>query len=239
MAFGDSITEGKVETNIPIKDTQPENSYPTVLLNLLKARYTTQQFTMVNEGMGGHGAEADSDSGLFVQALNRDQPEVVLLMQGVIDLFDQGEDGIESLTHALRDDVRAARAQNAVVFVSTITSEKDPLPGYLPKHFVEDSLLKDANASIRQMAAEESAILVDGYAVTAADPAHLIGGDGLHLTVEGYQKLASAFFDAIKAKLELPPDVLTAGRPVRAPSGLHIEIGPQRPRQPIGIHDRK
>jgi lysophospholipase L1-like esterase len=239
MAFGDSITEGKVETNITIQDTQPENSYPTVLLNLLKTRYTTQQFTMANEGMGGHSAEADNETGLFQAALDRNRPEVLLLMQGVVDLTDEGVDGIDNLTHALRDDIRAAREQQASVFISTITAEKDPLPGYASKHFVPDSVLREANDSIRQMAAEEGATLVDGYAVTAADPAHLIGGDGLHLTVEGYQKLAAAFFDAIKAKLEVPPDVLPAGLPVRTTSGLHVEISPQRPRQPVRIHDRE
>jgi hypothetical protein len=63
------------------------------------------------------------------------------------------------------------------------------------------------------MAAEEGAVLVDGYAAIDADRANLIGSNGLHLTIAGYEKLAAAFFEAIKAKFELPPTAsLTGGR---------------------------
>jgi lysophospholipase L1-like esterase len=43
---------------------------------------------------------------------------------------------------------------------------------------------------------------VDGYAAIAVDPNRYIGGDGLHLTVEGYQALAEAFFMKIQEGLE-------------------------------------
>jgi hypothetical protein len=54
------------------------------------------------------------------------------------------------------------------------------------------------------MAAREGAIVVDGYAAIDVDVATLVGADGLHLTVAGYQALANAFFTVIQQNLELP-----------------------------------
>jgi lysophospholipase L1-like esterase len=223
MAFGDSLTEGKIQTNTALMAAEPDQSYPGVFLTRLRARYTAQQFAVANEGLGGHSAADDNESGRFEEALDRHQPEVVLLLQGIVDLFNSPDDiGIRNFTEALRGDVREARSRSMQVFVSTLTAEKDALEGYPDRHYADDTLLANANAAIRAMAAAEGAVLV--------------GGDGLHLTVAGYESLAGAFFEAIKTRFELPPNPSTAlGLPARS----HVEIGPQRPRQPIRIDHRQ
>lgn len=230
MAFGDSLTEGEVQTNSVLLSYEPEHSYPTYLLAKLQARYTAQQFTMANEGLGGSSAAGDNDNGRFRHALDTDQPEVVLLLHGIADLyFNPDQDGIENLAHGLRDDVRAARAKNASVFVSTLLAQKDALPGYPNRHWHSDELLAQANAAIRGMAADEGATVVDGYAAVDADRARYIGGDGLHLTVEGYQALADAFLAAIKAKYEVASSSAPAFRR-GLPSRTNVEIRSKRAR---------
>jgi lysophospholipase L1-like esterase len=217
MAFGDSLTEGEVQPNTTIQAIEVEHAYPTVVLEALKSRYTTQTFTMANDGHGGCPANTDATPvdycppGQFESELQAAQPEVVLLLQGIVDLsFHRDDVGIENLAHAIRDYIRAAKAQNAHVFLSNLTAEKQPLPGFPPKDYADDALLAEANTAIANVAAAEGATLVDGYAATAADREHNVGGDGLHLTVQGYQALGQAFFEAIKLKYELPPDTTAA-----------------------------
>jgi len=211
MAFGDSLTEGEWWPGLLYYDPAFTNAYPTFLLASLQGRYTTQQFVMANEGLGGYRAAADDVSGRFVNALTTHHPQVVLLLQGVTDLYDSpNAAGIESVVRALRDDIRNATSRSASVFISTLPAERDPNPGgiddpgYKERHWLNDALLQQANTAIKNMVANEyGVVLIDGYAITAADPNRLVGADGLHLTIEGYHAMAAAFFDAIKAKYEL------------------------------------
>jgi lysophospholipase L1-like esterase len=218
LAFGDSLTEGEWWPGLQYYDPAFTNSYPTFLLAKLQARYTTEQFVMANEGLGGYRAEADDVTGRFVNAVTARKPQVVLLLEGVADLYDNpNSTGIDAVVRALRNDIRNARSRNAWVFISTLTAERDPNPGgindpgYKERHWLNDALLQQANTAIRNMvAAEAGATLVDGYAITAADPNRLVGADGLHLSIEGYQALAAGFFDAIKVKYELPATASTS-----------------------------
>jgi lysophospholipase L1-like esterase len=211
LAFGDSLTEGEWWPGLQYYDPAFTNAWPTFLLASLQARYTSQTFVMANEALGGYRAADDVVSGRFVNAVNTRKPQVVLLLQGVNDLFDNPtSSGVDALVNALREDIRNAKARNAAVFISTLTAERDPNPGgiddpgFKPRHWLIDSLLIQANAAIKTMAAAEGATIVDGYAITAANPNRLVGADGLHLTIEGYQALSAAFFSAITTKYELP-----------------------------------
>jgi lysophospholipase L1-like esterase len=209
LAFGDSLTEGEWWPGLQYYDPALTNAWPTFLLTSLQARYTNQTFVMANDALGGYRAADDVASGRFVNSLNTRKPQVVLLLQGVNDLFDNPTPGgIDTLVKALRDDIGNAKSRGAAVFISTLTAERDPNPGgiddpgFKPRHWIIDTLLVQANAAIKTMAAAEGATVVDGYTITAADPNHMIGADGLHLTIDGYKALAAAFFTAIKARYE-------------------------------------
>jgi lysophospholipase L1-like esterase len=214
MAFGDSLTEGEWWPGLQYYDPALTNAYPTFVLASLKERYTSQDFVMANEGLGGYRAADDATSGRFTNAVILHKPQVVLLLQGANDLYDNpNASGVDTLVKALRDDIRCAKSRNADVFISTLTAERDPNPGgiddpgYKQRHWLDDALLVQANAAIKTMALAEGATLIDGYAITAADPNHLVGADGLHLTIDGYKALAAAFFTAIKNRYELPPTI--------------------------------
>jgi len=225
LAFGDSLTEGEWWPGLQYYDPALTNAWPTFLLASLQDRYARQTFVMTNDALGGYRAADDVASGRFVNSLNSRQPQVVVLLQGVNDLFDNPTPGgVDTLIKALREDIRNAKSRNAAVFISTLTAERDPNPGgiddpgFKPRHWIIDSLLVQANTAIKTMAAAEGATVIDGYAITAADPNHMIGADGLHLTIEGYKALAAAFFTAIKAKYELPATQTAAisnARPIR------------------------
>ena len=57
------------------------------------------------------------------------------------------------------------------------------------------------NGAIAGMVQAEGAILVDTYGRFAGHEADYVDQDGLHLRPAGYQALAAAFFDAIKANV--------------------------------------
>jgi hypothetical protein len=45
-----------------------------------------------------------------------------------------------------------------------------------------------------------------------------IGSDGLHPTQAGYEAIARTFFDAVRARLEVPPGTTLTGITARPPS---------------------
>jgi lysophospholipase L1-like esterase len=57
------------------------------------------------------------------------------------------------------------------------------------------------NDRVRAMAAAKGAVFVDVYAAWGNRPG-LMGADGIHPTEAGYEVIARAFFDAMRATLE-------------------------------------
>ena len=217
VAFGDSITEGfaQVCNNTLmltwadyLRDIQgvrppPDSpiSYPNRLRAQLAARYANQTFTVINEGNGGE-VTADGAADL-PRVLTQDSPQVLLLQEGTNDINSIGfganaDMQMSGVVSNLRTMIRTARARGATVFVGTLTPQRaGACRGYAPAY------VGPANDRIRSMVAGEDATLADIYAayggVASTD---LIGPDGLHPTDAGYSKIAGAFFDAIRQRLE-------------------------------------
>jgi lysophospholipase L1-like esterase len=198
MAFGDSLTEGKIS----LQGTSPTTpfNYEDILRLKLTARYETQTITMVKEPESGE--PTGEGKFRFERAFNQANPEVVLLLEGTNDLIGaQDPPTIDSAVDALRHMIVYARGRGARTFIAT-----------LPPMNQQVFLLRDAapavpvlNARIRTMAQQESAVLVD---LEKAIPLSLIGADGKHPTPAGYQKMADTFFDAIKSTLEVSSSTL-------------------------------
>ena len=85
MAFGDSLTEGAtVLSNDPYAIVHPpETAYPTVLRQLLSARYTDQTITVFNRGLPGEHASRALTR--FIGTFVADAPDVVVLQEGYND----------------------------------------------------------------------------------------------------------------------------------------------------------
>lgn len=195
MAFGDSLTEGKVKLGIQSIFETPE-SYTVALRGLFASTYPAQSITLSSEGAGG---ELATLGGLdrFPIVLGTDQPQVVLLQEGTNDLNDVAADApsVRNLISALSTMVGLARKQGATVILSTIPPLSPSQPG--------SSKVDLANSMIRAMATND-VIVVDLFAALGGDPAGaLIGPDGIHLTAQGYQVMANLFFSAIRQKFEV------------------------------------
>jgi lysophospholipase L1-like esterase len=203
MAFGDSLTEGKLRPFGAefLIDGGP-HSYPSTLLRLLTERYAGQTVTVVNEGFGGERAVQSFER--FLGAIATHRPEVLLLMHGVNDLIgDGGEDAkILRTADTIDELIEIALDRGLTVFVATL-----PPFGLGGKASCQECVAP-LNDRIRSSAAARGAVLVDVHAAWGGKP-DLMGPDGIHPTEAGYEAIAKAFFAAIQRTLEAPPGVLT------------------------------
>jgi len=192
MAFGNSITEGKIASGAILT-----NNYPEDLRAMLAARYTGQTIGMVTKGRGGEWA-VDGAIRLPVE-LDANHPEAVLLEEGVNDLVGGQPSSIVPMVDALRTMVRQAKNRGIVVFLATLPPERagGSSASALPA-------LPEANNQIRLLALSEHVTLVDLFVGLGGSPDPYIDTDGLHPNAVGYQKIAQLFFDAIRATLEVP-----------------------------------
>lgn len=201
VAFGDSITVGVVATDNPsppppyLLTNVPDQSYPTVLRQLLAARYSTQTITVLNEGLGGQ--KAVDAVGRAFSTFNATRPEGALILIGYNDLSNGGEQAIDPAIAAISDMVKDARFRGARVFLGTLTP---PIPN-MNKGIGNITIVR-FNEKLKDIARGENAILVDLYAAMAGDAGRYNSADGRHLSIEGYRKVAETFFAAIQAEFE-------------------------------------
>jgi lysophospholipase L1-like esterase len=201
MAFGDSLTEGKVSM---IPELTLPASYTLKLADMLRGRYYDQQIDVINEGLGGRKAVEDIDR--FDQALEATHPQVVLLMEGTNDLGELVDDDVDPVRDALETMALHATTRGLPVFLATLPPQKPPAG--------KASLVPRLNAKIVTIAQLRHFNLVDVYGAFHGDLS-LIGSDGVHPTDAGHAVIAQAFFDQIVARLEVPAAPPAAGAVVR------------------------
>jgi lysophospholipase L1-like esterase len=207
LAFGDSITEGK-NGDDPAGGLLPNGGYPGFLTDSLTARYVTQRVTVANAGCGGEGVisppppplPACSPQGTGVTrlpgTLDLAAPDVLLLLEGINDLFDGDPAKIPFVIDGLRSMVLQARNRNVRVALATLT----PLGPSAHNHAAP--ILPTMNEQIRLLASQQGAVFVDLYTAFGGTSVPYIGVDGLHPNTAGYQKIADTFLAAIRANYE-------------------------------------
>jgi lysophospholipase L1-like esterase len=207
-------------------------AYPNVLQGLLTARYMNQTFTVLNEGKA---LDPTDDTGRFADVVRADRPEAVLFLQGVIDL--SSDSAVPAIVANVDRDIREARNQGVTsFFLSTLTPVLNRSRGC----FLTNSDIRAANEALRALAASDNVALVDSWAAFQGQESTYIGGDGLHPSVAGQEALGRAFFNVIKAKLELPAASVTpAAAPASSLSSPQIQIRAKAERQPVGIRHRQ
>ena len=199
MAFGDSLTEGAtILGNDPYAVSHPpETAYPTVLRQLLSARYTDQTITVFNRGLPGE--EAARALPRFISTFAADAPDVVVLQEGYNDFRRAGTDadGIAAAVAGVTQLAGEARRRGARVFICTLA------PGRPGRVQIPTSALEVINDRLRQVARSEGAVLVDLFTALSPDVNANVSIDGLHLTPLGYRRVAETVFAAIRADLEV------------------------------------
>jgi acyl-CoA thioesterase-1 len=197
VAFGDSITEG-LTIGRTLLLTSPSASYPFKLEAMLRARYLAQthDVLVLDEGVGGE----HTPDGLtrLPGVLAADNPQVVLLMEGANDLnFSGSESAIPNVVANLGRMIDMIQARGAVVMIATLSPQRKG-----GDHAANPSVVPVANLQIQAMAAGKGAMLVDVYGGFGGSPDPWIGADGLHPTEMGQERIASLFFDALRARFE-------------------------------------
>jgi lysophospholipase L1-like esterase len=201
MAFGDSLTYGSTLLGSdPYDFVFPrETAYPTVLGQLLSARYTDQTITVSNRGLVGE--QAWRALSRFGAVFTEDRPDVVVLLEGYNDyrvaLAEGTTFGIDNAVLGISELAGEARRRGARVFICTLTPGK---PGRVQ---IPASVLETINDRYRQIARGEGAVLVDLYSALLPELNANVSVDGLHLTPLGYRRVAEAVFAAIRADLEV------------------------------------
>ena len=197
MAFGDSLTEGAtILGNDPYAVVHPpETAYPTVLRQLLAARYTDQTITVFNRGLPGE--QAGRALPRFIATFVADAPDVVVLHEGYNDYNQNDVGGIEGAVRGISELAREGRRRGARVFICTLAPSR---PGRVG---IPMSAIQYINDRVRQIAPAEGAVLVDLFSALLPELNANVSIDGLHLTPLGYRRVAETVFAAIRADLEV------------------------------------
>ena len=191
LAFGDSLTAGT--------GVAAAGAYSSVLERLLQSRYFNQ-IQVTNEGLPGNPAAVAFPR--FQAALRRHNPDVVLIMQGTIDL--DIERSAEAL-QAIRNMVDHGRARGTDPIIATI-----PPQGRSRRTW---EYVEPYNQQIHRLAAVNRVPLVDVHRIVrngrcsdgpAGRPGSLscVAADDLHLTAQGYALIARGFFNELMAQYE-------------------------------------
>ncbi len=218
VAFGDSMTEGEVTDALSptfLRVLEFDKAYPFRLQLELLARYTAQPGIQVtNKGLQGESVTSTGLTGMTAPdrlrlVLSGAPYQVLLLMEGANDINSRDSKTIPPTVAGMQTMVRYAKGLGLKVFLATLPPENPR--GSLGTGAI---LVQPYNDALKAMAAMEDVPIADVYAAFGGDTTTLIGSDGLHPTVAGYQKIADTFFDAIKARLELAPVTTAVRRPV-------------------------
>ena len=197
LAFGDSMTAGKVASGV----IDASISYPTQLLSMLQHQYATQAFMMTNDGLNNETA-ADYGLGGGVTRLDpelvRYQPEVLLLLEGANDLNAGGAANIPTAIQALQTMIRTARARNVRVVIATLPPQIAQPPGAIVRSN-SAALVAPFNAQLIQMASSEQTPVVDLYTGMLPRVTDWIDTDGLHPNAAGYQQMAGLFLTTVSS----------------------------------------
>jgi lysophospholipase L1-like esterase len=177
----------------------PPTAYPAKLQALLEARYPSQMISVINEGRGGE--EIDSGVANLSRVLTANMPQVLLLQEGINTLNERRAAGIPLVVDGLRTMIQEARSRSITVFAGTLLPQR---PGSCRAYDFSEGFddIIEANLQIRRMIGTEGAVLVDLYEAFNGRTALLLGEDGLHPSAAGYERIAEAFFAAIKKYLE-------------------------------------
>ncbi len=200
VAFGDSMTAGEIVSESGLIRTlrvDPARSYPADLQADLTAVYTTQAQLITVENQGRSAETAVDGVSRLRGVLSRGGYEVLTLMDGANDLADRDSQTANLGLDAIRSMVRDAKSRGIQVFLATLPPENSE--GY---RGLAASLVEPFNDGIRGIANSEAVTLVDVYQTFNGDITTLVDVDGLHPTAAGYQKIADAFFKAIRQDLE-------------------------------------
>jgi lysophospholipase L1-like esterase len=194
VALGDSITFGTTSRR-PMRVIDG-NTYTEKLQTLLVERYFDQRPTVINAGVPGEWAE-DLEAWHYADALRQHQPQVLILLAGANDLLAIREAAIPRVVRSLENMTRGAQQRGISVILSTLPPMR---PGSSKGLAAAD--VPRLNQEILGLCARYGVACADHYTAMGGDQSPLIGADGLHPTLAGYDRMAETYFDLIVSRFE-------------------------------------
>ncbi|MDE3156064.1 MAG: hypothetical protein KGN76_13225 [Acidobacteriota bacterium] len=202
VAFGDSITQGTITMfNGLLQLVVNPVSYPYKLQNLLQTEHSDQRIHVYNEGVQGEATGTGSQEWGITRlpgVLDADNPQVLLLLEGVNDLDGLGSAGIQPTIQNLQTMIQDAQARGITVLLGTLLAQRPG--GY---RAISINLVQPFNQQLEVMAASMGVTVVDFYTPFSQDLS-LLGPDGLHPNADGYTKMAQIWQNAIDTAFEEP-----------------------------------
>jgi lysophospholipase L1-like esterase len=179
----------------------PSHSYP-VRLQLALDYYhggaePRRTYSVVNSG---RPVETAANGALRIQSVITEfRPQGLLLLEGINDLA--GLEGspaavVAETIASLSRIIDVARANNVTVLVATMPQTYDhPVD---PNRDNARHLVVPFNEEVRRFSGRQNVYVVDLYASFGTNHAY-IGGDGLHPTEAGYDRMASTFLSVVES----------------------------------------
>lgn len=201
LAIGDSLTFGTVSRST-LREI-PGTNYVEKLQTLLSERYFDQQPRVFNAGVPGERAAVTAQR--YGDALRQTNAQVLIVLTGANDLGAEGVRGIPDVIRSIESITRDAQARGVAVILSTLPPQRPGSPkGTAFKEVV------DLNGQIFGLCSRYGARCADVYTAMGGDSSPLIGADGLHPTLAGYDRMAEVYFEIIASAFERPPVIPAA-----------------------------
>ena len=190
VTLGDSITDGRGST------TNGNNRWPDNLANRLQADPNTAKIGVINQGIGGNAVVS---GGLGPTALKRFDHDVleqngvrwVIILEGVNDIGgSHSQKVVTDLIAAYEQFIEKAHAHDILIYGVPIL----PFGGSFYDSENHEAARQEVNNWIRTSGKFDAVIDLDASVRNPRNPNRLKPeydcGDHLHLSVEGYQKMA-------------------------------------------------
>jgi lysophospholipase L1-like esterase len=193
LALGDSFTFGTV-SRAPMREI-PGANYVQKLEFLLRERFPDQPFTVTNAGVPGQFMDQIEDR--YPSALRSSNAQVLLLEGGANDINTDGARAIRDVVTRIERVARDAQSRGVSVILATLTPQR---PG--SSKGTAPAEVRDLNNQIRDLCRRYQTGCADLYAAFGNEQSPLIGADGLHPTLAGYDLIAETYFTVIRQMFE-------------------------------------
>ena len=188
VAFGNSITAGVGDSNYP----SSASGYPFRLEQLLKSSFP--DVIVLNRGVPG---EKTNDGERRLPAvLERDEPDFVLILEGVNDIQPGGATQEERIVRDLEAMVVEVKEYGAIPLIASLLPTKG-------KWDWRNEHIEVMNPMIEVMALRQQVPFVDLHAAFVAEEDYeaLLTSDGLHPNDEGYRVMAETWYEVMLTAL--------------------------------------
>lgn len=196
LAIGNSFTFGTT-SRAPMREI-PGSNYTQKLEYLLRERYLNGRITVTNSGVPGN--YIDQIYARYPSAVRETNAQVVIIEGGANDLIAEGARGIPYVVDKLERMTRDLQGRGVAVILTTLTPQRPPKGA-------DPEAVRQFNVAVRDLCRRYQAGCADLHDAFGSESSPLIGSDGLHPTLAGYDLIAETYAAVIQRLYERPAQV--------------------------------